>query len=140
MLVVDDATVWRDADFAVGECVEGIDGFVGAGARREMDKDFDLGGRVVIDLADLDFTLLVGFQDAFDERRGRFPVGYFCDDERLVVEFLDLCTHLDVAAAHAVVVSRDIDASAGEEVGIEVEILAVEVVDGRVADFAQIMW
>ena len=69
---VDDAAVGRNADFAVREGVERVDGLVGRHAGREMHEDFDLGGGVVLDLLRLDFSLFDRLQNRLDERNRRF--------------------------------------------------------------------
>ena len=94
LLVVDDAAVGRDADLAVGEGIEGVERLVAADARSEVNKDLHLGGGVVIDLADFDFSLLAGLQYGVYDGAGDLPVRDFAYGQRLVV-------HLFYFRAHA---------------------------------------
>ena len=138
-LVVDDAAVWRDVDFAVGEGIERVDGLVRRHARRQMHLDFHVGSRVVIDFLGLDFSLFDGFQNRLDERDRGLGIGNFADDERFLVEFLDFCTHFQHAAALSVVVFRHVDAAARREVGEKLEILAAQVAHGSVAQLVEVV-
>ena len=104
-----------------------------------MHQYFHAGGRVVVHLADFDFPLVVGFENAVDQARGGLAEGDFADSERLVVDFLNLGAYLHVAAAHTVVVARHVNAAAREKVGVEAERLAVQVADGGIAEFAEIV-
>ena len=138
-LVVDDAAVGRDGDLAIRECVKRIDGLVAARARREMDNDFHVGRCHILHFANLYFTLLAGADDAVNEGHDVLAEGNFGDDQRLVVQFLNLRTHLDRTAAHTVVVFRHIDGAARLEIGIEAEVLALQIGNGGLAEFAKVV-
>ena len=137
--VVDDAAVGRNGDLAIGERIQGVDGFVARSSGCQVYQDFHLGGRVVVHLSDFYFSLFVGLEDAVYDGRGGLSERNLADGERLVVELLYLCPDLDRAAPHSVVVTCHVDASAREEVRIEPELLAAEVADGRVAKLAEIV-
>ena len=143
--VVDDAAVRRDGHFAVGAGIEGIDGLVGAGTRHQMDEDFDTGGRHVFHFTHFDFPFLGGFQDAVDElagllRRTRcLTEGDFRDGQRLGIAFLYLGAYAYTAASLPVVILRDIDAAACRKVGIQLERFIMQVSDGGIAQFVQVM-
>jgi len=62
-VAVDDAGVGGDRHLAVGEGIEGVDGLVGRHARRQVDDDLHMLGRVVVDLLHLDLALVVGLDD-----------------------------------------------------------------------------
>ena len=96
-------------------------------------------GRIVVDLANLDFPLLLRFEYRLDERRGGLAVGYLDDGEGAVVELLDFGTHLHAAAPLAVVVFGHIDEAAGLEIGIEVKLLAPQIGHGRFQNFVEIV-
>ena len=101
-----------------------------------MNEDFHVGRRVVVDLADFDFPLLVGLEDRVDERRRGLAEGY---GERFVVQFFDFRPHLHRSAAQAVVVARHVDGTAGQEVGIKLERFVVEITDGGLAQLAEVV-
>ena len=139
LLVLNDAAVGREIDLAVAEGIEGIDGLVGRYARCEVHLYFDIGSGVVVHLLGFDLSFFNGLQDGIDERRGSLREWYLANDKCLLVEFLNLCTHLQNAAALAVVVFRHVDASARGEVGIQLERLATQIADGGVAEFVEVM-
>ena len=66
-VVVDDDSVRREGEFAVGEGVEGLDGLVGVDARGQVDQDFDFSGGIVFDAEDFDFALFIGGNDGVHE-------------------------------------------------------------------------
>ena len=139
LLVVDDATVGRDGNLAIREGVKRIDGLVAARAGREVDNNFHVGRCHVLHLANLDFSLLAGADDAVNEGHNILAKGNFGDDQRLVVQFLNLRAHLDRTTAHTVVVLRDIDGTARLEIGIEAEVLALQIGNGGLAEFAKVV-
>ena len=139
LLVLDDAAVGRDVDFAVGEGIESVDGLVARYARCQMHLNLHLCRCQVGDVASLDLALLDGLGDALDERRYRLGVGQFANHQRLLVQFFYLRTHLHHAATLSVVVFRHVDRAARLEVRIQVELLTMQIADGRVADFAEVV-
>ena len=138
-VVLDDAAVGRDIDLAVREGIEGVDGLVGRGARGELYLNLHVTGCHVDDAAGLDLAFLDGFGDGVLQSGGCFGERHFADDKRLVVELVDLGTDTHHAAALPVVVFAHVDGTAGGEVGIEMELLALEVVDGGVAELVEVM-
>ena len=139
LVVVDDTAVGRDAHLAVGEGIEGIDGLVGRGTGYEVNQYLGMLGRIVVDLANLDFPLLLRFEYRLDERRGGLAVGYLDDGEGAVVELLDFGTHLHAAAPLAVVVFGHVDEAAGLEIGIEVKLFAPQIGHSRFQNFVEIV-
>ena len=85
-LLPDDAGVGRDRNLAVGEGVEGVDGFVARLVGRNLDDDFDLVGRIVVDLPDFDLALVVGLDDRLLDRLGGGGIGNFGDGQRALVD------------------------------------------------------
>ena len=139
LLVHDDAAVGPDGDFAVGKGIEGIDGDVAARARLQRDDDLGRGAGVVLDLAYLDLAALARLEDRLDDVARGLAIGHILDQQGLVVEFLDLGPDAHVAAALAVVVVAHVDVAARLEVGVEVELLATQVVDGGIDDLVEVM-
>ena len=139
LVVLDDTAVGRDVDLTVSESIEGVDGLVRRCARGELHLNLHVAGRHVDDAAGLDLTFLNGFGDGVLQGGSRLGVGYLTDDERLVVEFVDLGSDAHHAATLSVVVFAYVDGTAGGEVGIEMKLLTFEVVDGSIADLVEVM-
>ena len=68
-----------------------------------------------------------------------FPVGNLGDGQGALVTFLDFGAHLDRTAPFTVVITRDVDESAGLKVGIECKRLALQVGDGGVEQFIEVV-
>ena len=100
---------------------------------------FDIGSGVVVHLLGFDLSFFNSLQDCIDERRGSLREWYLANDKCLLVELLNLGTHLQHATTLSVVVFRDVDAAGCREIRIELEGLVVEVGDGGVADLAEVM-
>ena len=87
----------------------------------------------------LDLALFDGFGDTFAKGADRLGERQVADDERLVVEFLNLGSHFQYTASLTVVVFGNIDAATRGEVGIEPELLPVQVFDGCIADVVEVV-
>ncbi len=126
-VVVDDDSVRGEGEFAVGKCVEGLDGLVGVDARGQVDQDFDFSGGVVFDAEDFDFTLFIGGNDGVHQGTGGGAEGDFDDaKDVLFIPKFDAGAHADAAAAEASVVVGGVhDATLGE-VWEDVEVLFAE--------------
>ena len=85
------------------------------------------------------FPLFNGFLDTLDEAFHGFGEGKVAYDECLLVELLNLGSYFQHAAALSVVVFRHVDASPRLEVGIEMELLTVQIADGGIADLAEVV-
>ena len=138
-VLTDYTTVGRDVDLAVCKGVESIEGFVARHAWHQVNLDFYLCRGEVIYTLGLDLAFLDGFGDAFNQSAYGLGVGQFADDEGLLVEFLDFGTHFQHTASLAVVIFRDIDTAARLEIGIEMELLSMQVLDSCIADFTEVM-
>ena len=90
-------------------------------------------------MAGLDLALVDGLQDAVNDGLGGLRERNLADDQRLGVQLLNLGTHLQHAASLAVVIFGYIYRTARGEVGIQVELLAVQVGNGSVADFDEVV-
>ena len=110
-----------------------------------MYKDLHGLGGHVLHLAYLYLSLFGGFKDAVDElaglagRTGGLAKRNLCDGKGLVVPLLNLGPDADGSAALSVVVLAYIYAATGGEVGVKVEFLAVQIADGGVAEFIDIV-
>ena len=139
LIVLDDAAVGRKVDFAIGEGIERIDGLVGRDSRREVHLHFHVGRSEVGHVLGLDFPLFDGFGDAFAKGADGLGERQVADDERLVVELLNLGAYFQYTASLAVVVFRNVDRAPRGEVGIEPEFLSVKVFDGGIADVVEVV-
>ena len=139
LVVLDDTAVGRYVDFAVREGIQRVERLVAADARCQLYLYLHLGGCQVLHVAGLDLAFVDGFQNGVNECLRGFGEGYLADDQRLGVQLLNLGTHLQHAATLSVVVFRDVDAAARGEVGIEVELLAMQVADGGIADLHKVV-
>ena len=139
LVVLDDAAVGRDVDFAVAEGIEGIHRLVARCAWGEVYEYLHVGGGHVIHLACLDFSLLHRLGDGVDEAAGGLAEGYLADNECLAVELVNLGSYLEHAATLSVVVFAHVDGTARREVGIDLERLALEIMDGSVAKVVEVV-
>ncbi len=105
-----------------------------------MDDDFSFCCCIVVNFARVDFPLFYGTAYGIDNGRCRFAIGDIADDKRLVVELVYLGTNFYVASTCAVVVVGHVDASTHEEIGVKLETFALEVTDGCIADFIEVVW
>jgi len=114
----DDTGIRTDGDFTVGKCKECIDGFVGRDPGWQVYKDLHVGSRIVVNFADFDLPLFIGFQDGLDDGGSGFSVRNFLDDQSFAVSLFNLCPYFDNSAPQSVVVFRHVDRSAGGKVGV----------------------
>ena len=145
LAVIYHAAVGGDADLAVGAGIQGINGLVTAGSGSQVDKNLGLGSRQVLYVADFNLTLLIGLQDTLDEGTGLagcsggLAIGYLCDGQRLIVTFLYLGAHTDHTAALPVIITGYVYTAARGKVGVQMKLLAVQVLDGSLTDFVQVV-
>ena len=104
-----------------------------------MDLYFYLCRCKVVDALCFDFSLFNGLCDTLDKSSYGLGVRQLTDDECLLVQLLNFGTHFKHASTLTIVVFRDIDATACLEVRIEMKLLFVQVTDGSIADFAEVM-
>ena len=99
----------------------------------------------VLHLANLYLSLLGRLQDAVDEGAWlagctrRLAEWNLRDGQCLLVAFLNLGTHSYCASTLSVVVLRHVNRTASGEVGIEVELLTMQVTDGGIANLVQVV-
>ena len=139
LVLPDDACVRRDRHLAVREGIERIDGLVRRFVGGHLDHDLHLVGRIVVHLADLDLSLVVGLDDRLLDRLGGRRIGDLRDGEGPLVDLRDLRTHLDRTAPQTVVVAAYVGHAARREVGVKLEITSLEVRDGRVDQLVEVV-
>ena len=139
LLVPDDARVRGDRHLAVGEGVERVDGLVRRLVGRDLNDDFDLVGRIVVDLSDLDLALVVGLDDRILDRLGGRGIGNLGDGKRPFVDLRNLRPHLHRAAAKAVVIAAHVGHAARREIGVKLEITSLEVRNGGVDQLHEVV-
>ena len=139
LLVPDDARVRGDRHLAVGEGVERVDGLVRRLVGRDLNDDFDLVGRIVVDLSDLDLALVVGLDDRILDRLGGRGIGYFGDGERAFVDLRNLGAHLHRPAPQAVVIAAHVGHAARREVGVKLEFAPFEVCDAGIDELHEVV-
>ena len=139
LIVLDDATVGRDADLAIRKGVEGIDGLVARYARSQMHLDLHVGSSQILHLAGLDLSLFHCLHDGILNALRSLREGNLSDDERLLVYLLNFRPHFDGASTLPVVILADVDATRCGEIGEELEGLFVEVGDGCITNLTEIM-
>ena len=140
LVVLDDAAVGRDVDFAIAEGIECIHRFVRRSARSKMYEDFNICRCDVFYLASLDFSLFYRLGNAFDEAYCGFAVWYFADDECFVVEFVNLGSYLQYATSLTVVVFAYVYGTSCREIGVDIEWFTLKVVDSSIAEVVEVMW
>ena len=104
-----------------------------------MDENLYILCGEVLDLTDFDASFVGGFLDAFAERVYRFSVGEFGDGDGFAIALFHSCTHFDGSSTKSVIIARNVDESAGLEIGIEGEIFFLQIRDGGLAEFAKVV-
>ena len=138
-VVVNNTAVGRDAHFAIRESIEGIDGLVGRSSGSEVNGNLYLGRSDVVHATDFYLAFFVGLEDALDERRDGLAKRNLGYDKRLAVALFDLRTHFHRSPTHTVVVARHVDGTACLEVGVQVKLFAVQVLNGGIAYLAEVV-
>ena len=143
--VIYDTAVGRNRYLTIRAGIQGIDGLVAACARSKVNQYLCLGCRKVLHVAYLYLPLLVGLEDAVNKRTGLaggtcgLAIGYLSDGKGLAVTLLDFCAYTNHTTTLTVIILAHIDTAARREVGIEMELLAMEIRDGSIADFSQVV-
>ena len=144
--LVDDTTVGAYAHLAIGTGIQGIYRLVGRCAGGKVHQYLHVGGCHVLHLAHLYLALLGSLQYGVDESGGfgcracGLAEGNLRNGQRLVVALLYLGSHTHRTSALAVVVTAHVNAAARGEVGIQLELLAMEVFDGSLANLTYVVW
>ena len=104
-----------------------------------MNLYLHLGRGKVGNVLRLDLSFLNGLRDTLTQGVHRLGIRQFTNHQRLVVELLDLGTHLQQTASLTVVVLAHINATASGEVGIQCKWLPFQVGNGRLTDLIIVM-
>ena len=104
LVVHNDTTVRRNADLAIRESIQRVDRLVGRYTRSQMHENLHVTSRIIIHFLDLDLSLIVCFQDRFDQSRGCLSIRDLADDKRLVVQFRNLGTYFYGTSTFAVII------------------------------------
>ena len=113
------AAVWRNVNLAIRESIESVESLVRRYSRSEMHLNLNLSRRHVVNLLNLYLSLFNSLQYRLFQCVGSFAERQVADNESLVVQLLNLCSHLQHTATLTVVVSTDVDRTASREVWIE---------------------
>ncbi|MPL58967.1 hypothetical protein SDC9_04513 [bioreactor metagenome] len=127
LAVLDDQAVDRNALFALGERVKGVDDLLGVDAPLESDFDLHLIGGVVRNRGDLQLSRAGGVLHAGDEAFGGGGKGYFPDDDLLGIRGVQAGPHPYLSVP--VPVFRQIHRAPGEKVGKDFELFALKTGD-----------
>ena len=138
-LIVDDATIGRNAYFAISESIQGIYRLVRGNTRRQVNQYLYVARCQVFYLLYLDFTFFACLYNRVANTGYRFPVRNFFDSKCLIINFFNFSTYAYRTATFSVIVFRNIDAAACLEIRIQFEFLFMQIVDGCIAKFIEVM-
>ncbi len=136
---VDDAAVGRHAHLTFGQGVKRIDGLVRRHTRGQVHQYLHAARCQVLHLARLYLPLVDGLDDAVAHRSHRLAVRNRAYGQSAVVHLLNLGAHPYRAAPLPVVVLGHIHQAPRLEVGIQAELLAVQVAHRRVAQLVEVV-
>src|SRR5574344_11707 len=139
LLILDDTAVGRYVDFTVGESIECIQRLVAAHTGSKMHQYLHMGSGIILHLASLNFALFHSFQYAIYQCGGSFSERNLLDNQCLIVQLFYLGTHLEYATALTVIIFTHIYTAARREVGIEVELLTVQISNGSITYLTEVM-
>src|SRR5574344_1790028 len=139
LIVFDDTAVGRNIDFAIGESIERIECLVGRDTGCQLYLYFHLGCGEVFHVTCLNLSFLDGFEYRVNNGFGSLGEGNLSNDKGLLVEFLYLRTYFQRTASLSVVVFRNINRAACGEIGIEMKLLAMQITDGCITQFNEIV-
>ena len=97
-----------------------------------MNQDLHSLSCVILNLANLDFALVVGLQNGVYQARRRRAKGNFRDRQGLLINHADACTNTDLATAVAIIVSRGIGNASRREIWHQLEATPLQMLDGCV--------
>ena len=139
LVVKHHATIGGQAHLTICERVERIEHFVRRDVVGQVHHHLHLVGGVVLHLLDLDLALVVGLQDAVNQRPRGHPVRNLANDQRLAVDLVDSRTHANTVPAKAVVVVFHVRHPAGGEIRIELEAFVLVVRDARINQLNEVV-
>ena len=140
LVVDDDARLRRKTDLAVGKSIHPVNRLVGRDTVGQIADYLHLGSRVVVHLLDADFLLLVGFENALYQHVGGDGIGYLGDDDGLALfVIVHLGADAQPSAQCRVVVFRHVNQPARGEVGVYLERLVLQHMDGSLHQLAEVI-
>ena len=104
-----------------------------------MNEYLHVSGREVFYFLYLDLAFLTCFHNGVTNTGYRLTVRNFFDGKCLVVDLLDFSTYTHCTSALTVVVFRNVDTTASLKVRIELELFLVQIADGCIAKFIEVM-
>ena len=105
-----------------------------------MHLNFHLRSRVVVHFLGLNLTFIYRSQYRVDEGGGGFAKRNLLDNQRLVVQFLNLGPHFQRSAPLSVIVFLHVNAATRGEVWIQLELFASEIMNRSLANLIQVVW
>ena len=138
-LIVDDATIGRNAYFAISESIQGIYRLVRGNTRRQVNQYLYVARCQVFYLLYLDFTFFACLYNRVANTGYRFPVRNFFDSKCLIINLFNFSAYAYRTATFSVIVFRNVDAAACLEIRIQFEFLFMQIVDGCIAKFIEVM-
>ena len=130
LLIDDDAGIGRYRGFAGSKSIERIDGEVRRSPRYQFDDNFHLSGGIIRDFFDFNFALFTGFDDAVDERSGRYPIGQFTNSKSLGIRFFYACPHFHAPSPLTSLIVGNIDQTTRLKIRIQVDFFTLQQLDG----------
>ena len=111
-LIVDDATIGRNAYFAISESIQGIYRLVRGNTRRQVNQYLYVARCQVFYLLYLDFTFFACLYNRVANTGYRFPVRNFFDSKCLIINLFNFSAYAYRTATFSVIVFRNVDAAA----------------------------
>ena len=104
-----------------------------------MNEYLHVPGREVFYFLYLNLAFFACFHNGIANTGYRLTVRNFFDGKCLVVNLLDFSTYTYCTSALTVVVFRNVDAAAGLKIRIELEFFLMQIADGCIAKFIEVM-
>ena len=139
-VILDNAGIWRNRHLAQGEGVECVDSLVARLSCRHLHYNLCLACRIVIDTANLNLALLVGFEDGVFDTLGSCRERYLGNCQSILIQLGNLCSHLHCATTQTIVIARYIYHTSRWEVGVELELLASQMGDRCRNKLVEVVW
>ena len=136
---INDTAIGRYAYFAIGKCIERIQGFVRGYSRSKVHQDLYFFGSKILYFPDLDFSLFAGLHNRVAYPGDGLSERHFGYGQCLVVYFIDFGTYLHHSTAFSIVVTGYIDRASRLEIRIEFEFLATQISNGGVTQFIKVV-
>ena len=139
LLVADNTGIGRDTNLAIGKGIECINGLVGRLITRHLDYQLNILGCVIVNVANLNLTSLVCFDNRLLDTLGGCSEGYLADYQSTLVALGNLGTHLHSTTTQTIIISAHIRKTTCREVGIEFKTLAFQMSDCCIDKFIEVV-